>query len=112
MSCGDSLWPVQAHDWEGRWIRWAARGYELHLRKRPQLADWHEAIGRTLADPEVVAELPGGGWSYYRRGVLPKGYGGLYLLVVVRWLGALGDIATAFPVESIRAYDRLVRVRR
>lgn len=57
-----------------------------------------------------MAELRGGAWAYYRRGVLPGRYGSLYLLVVVRWNGALGDIATAFATDRIKQFARLVRV--
>lgn len=110
MSCGDALYPVQATDFQGAWIRWERRGYETHVHKRLDTADWHPAIQRTLAEPELVAELTGGSWAYYRRGVLPARYGPLYLLVVVRWNGALGDIATAFATDRIKHFTRLVRV--
>lgn len=96
MTCGDILYPVQTRDYQGAWIRWARESYETHVHKRPETAEWHEAIGKALAGPELVVELPDGAHGYYRRGVLPKKYGGLYLYVVVRWSGALGDIATAF----------------
>jgi len=44
--------------------------------------------------------------------VFPAAYGDLYLLVVVRWNGALGDIATAFATDRIKHFARLVRVKR
>lgn len=112
MSCGNALYPVQATDFQGASIRWDSHGYETHVRKRPETTAWHEAIGRTLLGPEVVAELRGGAWAYYRRGVLPARYGSLYLLVVVRWNGALGDIATAFATDGIKHFERLVRVNK
>ena len=59
-----------------------------------------------------MAELRGGSWAYYRRGVLPTAYGDLYLLVVVRWKGALGDIATAFATDRIKQFARLVRLNK
>jgi len=40
--------------------------------------------------------------------VLPKKYGDLYLYVVVRWTGALGDIATAFPTDAVKKFERVV----
>lgn len=110
MSCGDALNPVQAADFRGVRVHWERRGYETHVRKRPETAGWHDAIARTLAEPEVVAELRDGAWAYYRRGVLPTRYGNLYLLVVVRWHGVLGDIATAFATDRIKSFARLVRV--
>lgn len=86
--------------------------YETHVLKRPATKDWHDAIARALLEPELVAELPGGAWAYYRRGVLPARYGDLYLFVVVRWNGALGDIATAFATDRIKHFVRLVRVNK
>jgi hypothetical protein len=112
VSCGDILYPVQATDYDGAWIRWERRSYETHVRKRPDTADWHDPIGRVLADPELVVELPDGGTGYYRRGVLPQKYGGVYLYVVVRWNGALGDIATAFPTDVVKKFSRVVLMRK
>lgn len=112
MSCGNAPYPVQATDFRGARIRWERRGYETHVRKRPETAGWHDAIALTLLEPEVVAELAGGAWAYYRRGMLPARYGDLYLFVVVRWNGALGDIATAFATDRIKQFARLVRVNK
>lgn len=112
MSCGNTLYPVEATDFRGARVRLERRGYETHVQKRPDTAAWHDAIGRTLLEPEVVAELRGGAWAYYRQGVLPARYGNLYLLVVVRWNGVPGDIATAFATDRIKRFARLVRVNR
>lgn len=112
VSCGSTRYPVQATDFREVRIRWERRGYETHVRKRPETAGWHEAIARTLREPEVVAELRGGAWAYHRRGVLPARHGSLYLLVVVRWHGVLGDIATAFATDRIKHFARLVMVNK
>lgn len=104
------LYPVQAHDYQGAWIRWAREGYETHVAKRPDTANWHEAIGKTLAAPELVVELGDGAHGYYRRGVLPQKYGPLYLYVVVRWAGAIGDIATAFATDELKRFERVIRM--
>lgn len=112
MSCGDILYPVQAYDYDGAWIRWDRSGYETHVRKRPETVDWHEAIRITLADPELVVDLPDGASGYYRRGVLPHKYEELFLYVVVRWTGALGNIATAFPTDELKKFTRVVRMRK
>ena|SRR2546425_4213867 len=112
MSCGDILFPVQATDYEGVWIRWERRGYERHVRRRPETADWHDEIARTLADPDMVLELVGGGSGYYRRGVLPTKYWNCYLLVIVRWFGALGNIATVFPTDEVKPFKRIVRMKK
>lgn len=110
VSCGNGLYPFQATDYEGAWIRWERRGYESHVRKRPEIDEWHDAIQQTLADPSVVVELPDGGRGYYRQGVLPTRYGTCYLFVVVRWNGALGDVATAFPTDEIKPFVRILRM--
>lgn len=112
MPCGDLLYPFQATDFQGAWIRWERRSYDRHIEKRPEIADWHDRIRHCLAEPEVVAELLGGMWGHYRRGVLPSKYGSLYMFVVVRWTGALGDVATAFPTDKIKPFERLVRVKK
>jgi hypothetical protein len=110
VSCGDSLWPVQAYDYEGSWIRWERRAYERHVRKRPETADWHEAIGKTVSDPNLAVELDGGGTGYYRRNVLTGGQRNCFLFVVVYWTGALGNIATAFPVQEVEKYVKVLRM--
>jgi hypothetical protein len=104
--------PVQARDFRGASVTWRWHGYERHLKKRPEIADWHAAIGKTLSEPEVVAEFGDRAWGYYRRSVLPRKYGDLYLLVVVRWIGAQGEIATAFPTDRIKPFEHLVQVRK
>src|SRR2546430_15839603 len=112
MSCGDVLWPLQARDYQDAWIRWDRAGYERHVAKRPETAGWHQAIGQTLADPDLVVELPGGGTGHYRQGVVTGKQRNCFLYVIVRWYGALGDIATAFPVTKTQPYERLVRFRK
>ena len=82
------------------------------MKKRPQIAGWHAQIGATLSDPELVVELPGGGTGYYRRGLLGGQQANCYLFVVVRWYGALGDIATAFPVLEIQPYEKVLRMKK
>ena len=111
MSCGDSLWPVQAYDYEGSWIRWERRSYERHVRKRPETVDWHDAIGKTVSEPELVVELEGGSWGYYRRGVLSGKQRNCYLYVIVYWTGALGNIATAFAVLAVEKHEKVLRMR-
>jgi len=112
MSCGNILYPVQAKDYQGAWIRWERSGYEGHVEKRPDTADWHGPIGSTLADPELVVELADGAHGYYLRGVLGPKYGPLYLYVVVRWTGALGDIATAFPTDIVKKHVKVLLMRK
>jgi hypothetical protein len=111
VSCGDSLWPVQAYDYNGSWVRWDRRSYERHIRKRPETENWHDAIAKTLGDPNLAVELPGGGTGYYRRDVLSGKQRTCSLYVIVYWTGALGNIATAFPVLVVEKYDKVLRMR-
>jgi hypothetical protein len=112
MSCGDILWPVQAHDYNGAWIRWERRSYERHIKKRPETAEWHGAIAATVRNPDLVVQLPGGEHGYYRRGVLTGRQSNCYLYVIVRWYGALGDIATTFAVKELQRYEKVIVIRK
>ena len=49
VSCGDSLWPVQAYDYDGSWVRLERRSYERHVRKRPETEQWHEIHNDALS---------------------------------------------------------------
>lgn len=113
MSCGDSTYPVRTQDWQGKWCRWAARSYDSHVLRRPYVADLHAAIGTALRDPDQVGQLAGGGWDYYRDGVLSGSYTKCRLLVYVEWDSDVGEIRTAFAVrERFRTdYERWVYMR-
>jgi hypothetical protein len=115
VSCGNSLFPVEARDWQGKWLRWDARSYNSHIGRpeRAYVIGLHPQIAVAVSDPDNVWELDGGGWDYLRDNLLTDEFTKCRLVVYVEWNGDVGEIRTVFAMRRRfrQDYKRLVHMR-
>lgn len=105
----DRKWPQSFKDYDGREVVLTKERWAHIIAGHPEMADWIEWVGVTLATPNVVYQSEENVMRISYSHLLPKI--GFYVTVITDWSNEPATVRTAFATKKLKK-GKLIYVRK